>query len=66
MRDSGCCIVFSSHVLDEVREICDTVHIVAEGQVVAHGSPEDICRLARTGSLEDAFMELTGKGAEVQ
>jgi sodium transport system ATP-binding protein len=59
MRDSGCCIVFSSHVLDEVREICDTVHILARGEIVAYGSPDDVCRQARVTSLEDAFMELT-------
>jgi sodium transport system ATP-binding protein len=66
MRDSGCCIVFSSHVLDEVREICDTVQIITEGEVVAYGSPEDVCQQARTGSLEDAFVELTEKRARVQ
>ncbi|HEX4228104.1 MAG TPA: ATP-binding cassette domain-containing protein [Bryobacteraceae bacterium] len=61
MRDSGCCIIFSSHVLDEVREICDTVHILARGQIVAQGSPDDVCRQARVESLEDAFMELTAE-----
>lgn len=61
MRDSGCCIIFSSHVLDEVREICDTVHILTRGEIVAHGSPDDVCRQARAESLEDAFMELTAE-----
>jgi sodium transport system ATP-binding protein len=61
MRDSGCCIIFSSHVLDEVREICDTVLILNRGEIVAHGSPDDVCRQARTESLEDAFMELTAE-----
>jgi len=29
MRDAGACIVFSSHVLDQVRELCDRIVIVA-------------------------------------
>jgi sodium transport system ATP-binding protein len=63
MRDSGCCIIFSSHVLDEVREICDTVHILARGEIVAQGSPDDVCRQACVRSLEDAFMELTANAS---
>jgi len=59
MRDSGYCIIFSSHVLDEVREVCDTVHILARGEIVAHGSTDEVCRQAHVQSLEDAFMELT-------
>jgi sodium transport system ATP-binding protein len=61
MRDAGCCIIFSSHVLDEVREICDAVHILARGEIVAQGSPDDVCRQAHVQSLEDAFMELTAE-----
>lgn len=61
MRDSGCCILFSSHVLDEVREICDNVHILARGEIAAQGTPGEICRQAQVTSLEDAFMELAAK-----
>jgi sodium transport system ATP-binding protein len=59
LRDSGACIVFSSHVLDEVRSLCDSLVIIARGSVVAQGTPDEICRLAETESLEDAFMTLT-------
>ena len=59
LRDAGACIVFSSHVLDEARALCDSLVIVARGSVVAQGSPAEICRLAGTESLEDAFITLT-------
>ncbi len=59
LRDAGVCVILSSHVLDEARALCDSVVIVARGSVVAHGSPSEICRLAETDSLEEAFIKLT-------
>jgi sodium transport system ATP-binding protein len=59
LRDAGTCVVFSSHVLDEVRALCDRVAVVAEGKIVAQGSPQELCTQAGTASLEDAFIELT-------
>ena len=59
LRDAGTCIVYSSHVLDEVRALCDRVEIIAGGRIVAQGSPEELCRRAETTSLEEAFIELT-------
>jgi sodium transport system ATP-binding protein len=60
LRDSGVCIVYSSHVLDEVRALCDRVVIIAGGRIVAEGSPHELCSQAETTSLEEAFIELTG------
>ena len=37
MRDAGTCILFSTHVLDEVRALCDNVVIISRGRVVAEG-----------------------------
>ena len=59
-RDAGVCIVFSSHVLEEVRALCDRVVILAQGRVVAEGSPGELCRRAGVTTLEDAFMAFTG------
>jgi sodium transport system ATP-binding protein len=59
LRDTGRCIVYSSHVLDEVRALCDRVVIIADGRIVAQGSPEELCSQAETTSLEEAFIELT-------
>jgi sodium transport system ATP-binding protein len=64
LRDAGACIVFSSHVLDEVRTLCDRVVLISDGRVVAQGSPEELCTLAGTECLEDAFVGLTS-AAEV-
>jgi sodium transport system ATP-binding protein len=60
-RDSGACIVFSSHVLDEVRALCDRVVVISGGRLIAQGSPTELCVQTGTSSLEDAFIKLTGQ-----
>lgn len=64
LRDAGHCVLFSSHVMQEVSALCDEVVVIAAGTVLASGTPEDI--RARTGAagLEDAFVKLIG-GAEI-
>jgi sodium transport system ATP-binding protein len=58
MRDDGCCVLFSSHVLEEVRALCDRVVVITRGRVVTEGTTETI--LARTGArtFEEAFVNL--------
>ena len=57
LRDAGHCVLFSSHVMQEVEQLCDEVVVIANGQVVAAGSLADI--RARGGDrLEDAFVAL--------
>ena len=59
-RDAGACVLFSSHVLEEVRALCDQVVIIDHGRLVAQGSPADLCLQTDSASLEDAFVKLTG------
>jgi len=58
-RDIGACIVFSSHVLGEVRALCDRVVVLAQGRVVAEGTPAEMCQRAGARTLEDAFVAFT-------
>ncbi|MEO8278091.1 MAG: ATP-binding cassette domain-containing protein [Ideonella sp.] len=52
------CIIISTHIMQEVEKLCDTVVVVAEGRSVACGTVEDL--LARTSrtDFEDAFVDL--------
>jgi sodium transport system ATP-binding protein len=62
LRDAGHCVLFSSHVMQEVEQLCDEVVVIARGQVVAAGTLDDI-RAAHGGDrLEDAFVALMGDG----
>jgi len=60
LREQGHCIVFSSHVMQEVAALCDRIVVVARGRVVAEGTPDEL--RARTGkdSLEEAFVTVIG------
>ena len=60
LRDEGKCILFSSHVMAEVSALCDHIYIMADGKVVAEGTPEQLCQQAGEESLEDAFVTLIG------
>jgi sodium transport system ATP-binding protein len=66
LRDSGHCVLFSSHVMQEVSALCDSIVVIAAGRVVARGSPDDL--RAQTGheNLEDAFVALTGTDSGTQ
>ncbi|HTX38074.1 MAG TPA: ATP-binding cassette domain-containing protein [Bryobacteraceae bacterium] len=59
LRDAGVSVVFSSHVLEEVRALCDRLVVISAGSLVAEGSPTEICARAGTACLEDAFVKLT-------
>jgi sodium transport system ATP-binding protein len=60
LRDAGHCILFSSHVMQEVSALCDEIVVIAHGTVLAAGTPEQIRARAGAVSLEDAFVRLTG------
>jgi sodium transport system ATP-binding protein len=62
MRARGRCMLFSSHVLEEVQALCDRIVVIARGAVVANGSPEQLCREAGCGSLEEAYLRFAGPG----
>ena len=62
LRDAGKCVLFSSHVMQEVSALCDEIVIVARGSVVAHGTAEELRAQSGCATLEDAFVHLTGEG----
>lgn len=64
LRDQGTCILFSSHVMQEVAALCDAAIVIGRGRVLAQGSPDDIRHATGTASLEDAFVALLGRPAE--
>jgi sodium transport system ATP-binding protein len=59
----GSCILFSSHVMQEVSELCDHIVVFAAGRVVAEGSPDALRSATGQNNLEEAFMKIIGTGA---
>jgi sodium transport system ATP-binding protein len=61
LKAQGRCILFSSHVMQEVAALCDRVVIIGHGSVLAQGSPEAIRAASGAQSLEEAFLKVLGE-----
>ena len=57
LKASGKCVLFSSHVMQEVSALCDQIVIIAEGQVALHDSPDGIRNSTGCDDLEEAFVK---------
>ena len=64
LRTDGKCVLFSSHVMQEVSHLCDEIVIVARGSVVARGTAEELLAQSGYSTLEDAFVHLAGEMVE--
>jgi len=58
LKEEGRCVLFSSHVMQEVSALCDSIVVIAHGQVVGRGSPDDLRQHTGHDNLEDAFVAL--------
>ena len=66
LRADGKCVLFSSHVMQEVSALCDEIVIVARGRAVAHGTPDELCQRAGEDDLEEAFVRIIGSDEGLQ
>jgi len=57
LKAAGKCVLFSSHVMQEVAALCDEIVIIAEGKVALHDSPDGIRDRTGCEDLEDAFVK---------
>jgi sodium transport system ATP-binding protein len=60
LRSDGRCVVFSSHVMQEVSALCDRIIVIARGRIVASGTPDELRNQTGHQNLEDAFVALSG------
>ena len=60
LADGGKCVLFSTHILQEVSAVCDRVVVIARGRVVAAGTPAELVERTGEANLEDAFVRLIG------
>jgi sodium transport system ATP-binding protein len=61
LKSEGRCVLFSSHVMQEVAALCDEVVIIDHGRVAASGTPESIQSRFGGTSLEEAFVQVLGE-----
>lgn len=54
-------VILVSHAMDEVDRLCDRVALLDAGRIIVQGTPDQVKAQAGVATLEDAFVELTGK-----
>ncbi|HEX2989341.1 MAG TPA: ATP-binding cassette domain-containing protein [Anaerolineales bacterium] len=60
LREEGKCVLFTSHIMQEVAALCDQIVIISQGVVSATGTPDELRRQTQRESLEDAFVAVIG------
>lgn len=60
LRGEGRCVLFSSHIMQEVAALCDRIVVIAHGRVVACDTPDALVAASGAPDLEEAFVRLTG------
>jgi sodium transport system ATP-binding protein len=61
--DEGKCIIFSTHIMQEVERLCDHVVVVAQGRTVAAGSVAELSAATGQADFEDTFVQLAFSSA---
>ncbi len=65
LKAQGRCVLFSSHVMQEVAVLCDRVVIIGHGKVLADATVESIRSSSGSATLEEAFLHVLGDTAGV-
>jgi sodium transport system ATP-binding protein len=60
LKAEGRCVLFSSHIMQEVAALCDRIVVIAHGRVVADESPDALRAQTGENNLEDAFVKIIG------
>jgi sodium transport system ATP-binding protein len=66
LRSEGRCVIFSSHIMQEVAALCDRIVIIAQGRVVASGTADELRAQTGEANLEDAFVKAIGSEEGLQ
>ena len=59
-RDQGHCVLFCSHIMREVAEICDRIVVISQGKIAAQGTPDELLEQTGKGDIEEMFLAVTG------
>ena len=60
LKQEGRCVLFSSHVMQEVAALCDRVVIIGHGRVLADATLQEIRERSGAATLEEAFLQVLG------
>ncbi|MDR4887641.1 ATP-binding cassette domain-containing protein [Fredinandcohnia sp. QZ13] len=64
LKRDGKTIIFSSHIMEEVSLLCDSVAMMHKGELVYHGDLEELYKTERSQDLNYIFMSKLVRGNE--
>ncbi|MFH2056714.1 MAG: ATP-binding cassette domain-containing protein [bacterium] len=59
-RQSGKCVIFSTHIMSEAMRLCDRVAIIHQGKVYRESTVPELLQETGESNLEDAFIKIVG------
>jgi ABC-2 type transport system ATP-binding protein len=60
-HEKGMTIFFTTHYLEEAEAVAERIAIIDHGTIVARGTTSELCKQTKTKTLEEAYLQLTGK-----
>lgn len=63
LRQRGCCILLSSHVMQEIAALADEIVIIAHGRLAASGTPAELRSAYADDDLEQVFVDAVSAAA---
>lgn len=64
LKRGGRCVLFCSHIMQEVASISDRIVVISRGRVVAEDRPGVLLQRTGTADIEEMFLALTGEPRE--
>jgi ABC-2 type transport system ATP-binding protein len=61
LNKNGTTLIYTSHQLNEAEDLCDYIAMIDEGKIITHGPINEVLKEHNHHSLEDLFINLTGK-----
>jgi ABC-2 type transport system ATP-binding protein len=65
-KNENMTVFFTTHYMDEAERVAERIAVIDHGRIIAVGSPADLLKKTKTGSLEEAFIALTGSAIRDQ
>lgn len=66
MTERELSILYTSHNMKEMEEICDRIVFLHKGRILAEGTPDEVVRFFHGKNLEDAFLKVARQGSDKQ
>ncbi len=61
-KETNVGILYTSHNMPEVEEVCNRVYFIHEGRLIADGTPQDVVKTFQSNNLEQVFIKIVRSG----